>query len=158
MDAPPVINTPARRRPGSRIRIVSVILGVFGVLICVFAGWRGGVERQRFQTMLASVTPDQFVGITIGRDSASSTQLRDAASSAEFISALRELARYSPNHPQYRREKEMSVVFRLQDGREFSFRVCFSVDLQDRTAYIFGLGGTWKGSRLYEFLEGHHLI
>jgi hypothetical protein len=108
--------------------------------------------------MLASVTPDQFGGITVARTDSASTDITDSASSAEFISALRDLAGYSPNHPQYRREKELSVTFGLRDRREFSFRVCFSVDQQDQTAYIYAPWGTYKGSLLYEFFRRHGLI
>src|SRR5882672_575666 len=135
MDTPPVIVSPARR-PRSGARILVIVLGALGVSICLFAGWRQGVQRQHFQTLLGSLTPDKLAGITVtSRDSASSTNISDAASTAEFIAALRELNKYLPNHPQYRKEKEVSVAVRLQDGRELSFRACFSVDQQDRTAY-----------------------
>jgi len=92
MDTPPVIVSPARR-PRSGARILVIVLGALGVSICLFAGWRQGVQRQHFQTLLGSLTPDKLAGITVtSRDSASSTNISDAASTAEFIAALRELS------------------------------------------------------------------
>jgi len=137
--------------------MLRIVFGILGVAICVCAGWQQRIDRQRFRAMLDSTAPDRLSGIFVTTRSAS-TNIADPASREEFVAALRELTRYAPNHPQYRGEKELSVAFQLEDGQQHSLRACFSVDRQDRAAYVYGPWGTYRGRLLYQFLKKHGLV
>ena len=153
MNGLPIIFSSSSPWPGR----IKIILGTLGVLIGLFGGWRQTVERRHFQNMVASLTPDQFDGVLVTGGS-TDTNITDTAGCTDFIAALRDLAHYSPNRPQYQREKELSVIFRLPDGRRHSLRVCFRADSQDRNAYVYGSGGTYRGTLLYRFVESHGLL
>ena len=157
MDAPPVITPPARR-PFARIRILVFGVIALGALISFFTGWWGHIQRQRFLETVNSLTSDDVAGIVITkRDSEGSTQISDTDGRAEFIAALRDLEHYLPNHPSYR-DKAVVITFRVRGGSEYSFTADFSVDQSDKTAYLSGAGGQWKGHRFYDFLATRHFI
>ena len=81
---------------------IKIILGSLGVLIGLLGGWRQIVERRHFHDMVTSLTPDRLGAVVVtARDTG--TTITDTAGCTDFIAALRDLAQYAPNHPQYER-------------------------------------------------------